>query len=87
MVVLEFIIIGSASLIIGLIVGVVLVKKTNIIDKVSKHERYKQKVIKDPELLLEKLKENGEITDMGNKVNLSVVEVDGKKQLEINVKE
>ncbi len=87
MVYLEFIVVGGISLIVGLSVGFVLVKYTNIIDRISKKQRYKQKVINDPELLLEKLKENGAITDMGKKVDLSIVEVDGKKEIKIKIEE
>ncbi len=81
----EVIIVGSISLIVGFIVGFILNKRTNIIDKVSKHERYKQSILNDPELLLEKLKEHGEITDMGKKVAMSIEEIDGKKQIKIDI--
>ena len=87
MVYLEIIAVGGISLMIGLSVGFVLIKYTNIIDRISKNQRYKQKVINNPELLLEKLKENGTITDMGKKVDLSIVEVDGKKEIKIKIEE
>lgn len=87
MVVLEFIVIGGISLLIGAGIGVILAKYTNIINFVSKNERYKQKIISDPELLLEKLKEHGDIKDMGNKVDMSVVTIHGKKQIEVKVEE
>ncbi len=82
---LELIVIGVIAFIFGICGAALLVKYTNIIDKISKHERYKQKILNDPELLLEKLKENGDIVDMGEKMDLYIVEKDGKKQIEVKM--
>lgn len=84
---LEWLVIGGGALIIGFIVGLVLVRYTNIVDRISKHERYKQKIINNPKLLLEKLEENGDIVDMGKKVKLSIVEKDGKKEIVVTMGE
>ncbi len=87
MVVLEFLAIGGISLLIGGSIGIILAKYTNIINFVSKNERYKQKIMNDPELLIEKLKEHGEITDFGKKLDMSLVTVDGKKEIQVKMKE
>ncbi len=87
MVILEFAVIGGISLMVGAGIGVVLAKYTNVINFVSKSERYKQKVMNDPELLIEKLKEHGEITDFGKKVDMSLVTVDGKKEIQVKIEE
>lgn len=80
-------IIVSVSLLVGLGVGIFLIKKTNIINFVSKSQREKQKILNDPELLLAKLQEHGDIVDDGKKVDMSIVEINGKKQLKITIEE
>ncbi len=82
MVYLELAVVGVSSFVFGICVAALLVKYTNIINRIYKHEKYKNEILNDPELLLEKLKENGDIVDMGEKMDLFIVEKDGKKQIE-----
>jgi hypothetical protein len=67
----------------GLILGIMIVfflSKFGLKIR-SKGEREKNKIIKNPELLLEKLNQNGVMVDQGERLNYNVIDEDGKKKL------
>ncbi len=74
----ETIIVGIAGLVVGLTAAYFLFTKTKLADKLSKEQREKEKIINNPELLLEKLNHNiNSITDEGQKLEYCI-EGEGK---------
>lgn len=86
------VLIGVFVLAIGCFIGYIIAKKTKLLDNFSQDSRHMKKVLKDPELLLNKIKESIkqvnptgegdlEIWDNDVKIELSVVEEEGVKKL------
>jgi len=89
------IVLGVIAVCIGSGIGYLISKKTKLIDNFSKDAKIRNKIINDPELLKEKIKDSlrklnpdaeGDIKifDQGREVTLDIKEKDGKKILEIN---
>ncbi len=79
MVYLEIAGVLGGGLIIGILIGYGLEKKTGLMNKFTAEERKKRKIIKNPDLLVEKLNETKLKVDQGEKVSYFVEERDGKK--------
>ena len=84
MVYFESLLVGTLSLIVGIIIALILVRKTNILEMISKEERYKNEVINNPELLLQKLNENGPFVDEGEELHFSITKKEGKSNISVN---
>lgn len=83
--ILEIIAVGLGGILIGVIIAYPIFKKTKILDKIANRER--DKILKDPNLLKEKLEENSDIlVDRGEKLNYSVVKnEEGKEVLDLKM--
>ena len=82
----EVLLVSIIGIILGLIIIYLIGKKVNIEDKVTATGRAKQKIIKNPDILLSKLKEgnNGRLfRDGKDQLDYSVVEENGKKRLDL----
>lgn len=79
--ILEAIAVSIVALILGAVVMYLLLKIKKIEQKIDRSEKKKFAAMKDPELLLKKLNENGQMVDDGDGISFSVEIRDGKKQL------
>lgn len=84
--ILEVIAVAIPSMIIGAGIMKLLLKSKKVEVIIDRSERKKYKAINNPELLLEKLNENGVMVDDGDEVSFAVEEKDGKKQLVQKIK-
>lgn len=80
----EIIIIPLIAIIIGASISYLFRKKLAKI--FSGSDKKKNKIINSPDLLLEKLSENGKMVDDGEELEYSVVENDGKRELTMKKK-
>lgn len=84
---------GSEGLVVigvGLLLGFFMVKlfpKTKFGKKLLENKDPKNKVLNDPELLVQKLKEGEGFMDEGKDMNYSVGEEDGKKVVKLDIGE
>lgn len=78
----EILVVSAIGVFIGAIIGYIISKKINP-KKITKQSREIQKIIKDPDLLLEKLNANGKMLDVGDELKYSVVEEGGVKKLQV----
>ena len=77
---LEIVVVGIIALGFGALVVYFLSEKTNLFEWIAKADKRKKEVLNDPELLIEKLNENGKkIVDTGEILEYGIVEKDGKK--------
>jgi len=79
--ILEILFITVLAIIIGTIIATILYKKGIKIE--TKEEKEKEKIINDPDLLLEKLNNNGKMVDSGEELKYSIVDNKGVKSLEL----
>lgn len=79
--ILEGIVVSVVALFVGAGVMKILLMFEKIEKKVDRSDRKKYETMKDPELLLKRLNENGSMVDDGDEISFSVEEHDGKKQL------
>lgn len=84
--ILEVLAVTIPSAAIGAGIMKLLLKNKKVELFVDRSERKKYQAINDPELLLEKLNENGTMVDDGDEISFTVEEKDGKKQLVQKIK-
>ena len=80
----EVLVLLGFALIVGVAIGYFLSKNKKIANKFLKERREIDKVINNPEILLEKLKGHGKIIDNGEELHYSIGEKDGEKVIELN---
>lgn len=82
---MEILIIGIAGIFFGAVIGRVLFKNFKIIEKIE--TQILGKTLNDPEKLKQRLEENGEIVDMGEKLEFKIKKnKEGKEILDIERK-
>lgn len=79
----ELPIVISLSLIIGVAIGYILVKYTNILNKITQQGRVKNTAVKDLDFIAQKLNE-GKFVDDGRALSYEVVEENGIKTIKEN---
>jgi hypothetical protein len=83
--ILELIVVGVGGILVGIIIGYPIYKKTKILDKIE--NRARNKILNDPELLKKELDKNSIYETNKNEDTVKlvpvVIEKDGKKVLEI----
>lgn len=79
--ILEIIVVGILALITGAVLVLPFRKKIK-----SKEQKAIEKIVEDPELILQKLKEGGKMIDLGEELEYSVKELQGKKTLVLEKK-
>lgn len=81
----ENIIIPLGAILIGAIFAYLLLRNKRILQKISKADDKINKVINNPDLLLEKLNENGKMYEVDTREELkySVVEKNGERKLDL----
>jgi len=88
------ILLGILFILFGSAIGWIIAKKTKLLDNLTEKQRYKNKILNDPELLIEKIKESVKkmnpegkgdvrIIDDKEEIILGTKEVNGKKVLDI----
>ncbi len=78
----EFIIVGVIAFLIGMAITYLFFKRVDPI-KFTKDYKDIQKVIQNPEVLVERLNANGKLIDIDEEIKCSVIEEDGVKKLKI----
>lgn len=88
------VLIGILFILVGVGIGWVITKKTKLMNNLTEAQRHENKILNDPELLIEKIKEsvrkmepNGKgdvrFIDRDEEIVLGVKEVKGKKVLDV----
>lgn len=76
----EILVVSVVGLLVGAIIGYILSKKFDL-TKLTKNSKDLQKIVKDPDLLVEKLHANGKLLDVGDELKYSVIEKGGIKKV------
>lgn len=61
--------------------GLAYIFRESLVKKLNRAEKEKDKVINNPDLLVEKLNKNGKMVDVGEELKYSVIEENGVKKV------
>ncbi len=77
----EALVIGTIALLLGAGIGHIFRKKIKRL--LDRKQKEKDKIINNPDLLVEKLSKNGKMVDSGEELKYSVIEEDGVRKVSL----
>lgn len=82
----EVVFVGGIALVVGMVMAFLLMRFTKLFKFVDKEEKEKQKVLRDPDLLVQKLNEGRSMNvDDGEVMEYSVKDLGGKRVVDLKI--